>query len=90
MAVIPDSPDGTSWVIINIEDNILIIENPGMDEEKTHYEFKGDNQLDIVINVRKIQEDKQFTPEQLYWIHLWVGYFYASLYKGGLTNVLSK
>lgn len=79
MAVLPNGTDGSPWIIQDIGSNVVIIENPGMDEEKVHLRLSV-KRRDLVSNVDKIQTSDTLTANQKKWAGFWYGYFYGYLY----------
>lgn len=78
MATLPRGTDGAFWTITNIKSDVLIIENPGLDEEHVHLRLNT-KQKDLLDNVDKIQESAGLTDDQKKWSLVWYGYFYAHL-----------
>ena len=79
MAHLPRGIDGVPWLIQDIGTDVVILENPGVDEEKIHLRLTTE-QRDLVPNVDKIQNSTVLTANQKKWAGFWYGYFYAHLH----------
>jgi len=81
MAILPSHSNGNSWLIISINRDVHIIENPGQEDERTHLQFSEMGKTDsLVYAVEKIREADVLEEEQKYWATFWCGYFYANLF----------
>lgn len=79
MAHLPKGPEGTEWLITSFNNDVYVIENPGLDNEVVHFHFE--NFVDTNVNgsaLDKVTESEVVTPEQKSHILFWLGYFYRS------------
>lgn len=73
MALVADK-----WMVTNIDREVLIIENPGQDDEIVHFRFKPNQQADLFHAMKGVQKF-DIDPDKKCEITFWIGYFYAHL-----------
>jgi hypothetical protein len=78
MAVLP-SNKGHSWAIINIDNDVCIIEDPGLPSEVVHWRYDGTVVSDTLRTRIEVQQSKRLTDDQKFECFFWMGYFYAHL-----------
>lgn len=78
MAVLPIGDDGSHWVITDVDNKVLVIKNPGQDDEVTilRLDVKKD---DIYPGIEMIKSSSELNDKQKSVAGFWYGYFYAHL-----------
>ncbi len=78
MAILPQEPNGPQWQITDINNLVFLIENPGLDNERVHFQWDLTNSMGVS---KAIQEATTYgallTKAQTEMLVFWLGYFYA-------------
>jgi hypothetical protein len=87
VAILPIGKDGTRWQFTSIDSTVIIVENPGYDNETTHFRFDQGWSLDRVAKyIKELEESDILTQPQKYACLFWLGYFYRSFISYGPTQ----
>lgn len=80
MAILPPAKDGIVYQITNMDNVVIIVKNPGWDEEDVILRFDlGWRPHTLLTYIRQITECKKFSsPDQIQHALVWLGYFYRS------------
>jgi hypothetical protein len=83
MAILPPADDGIVFQMTNIDRQVLIIKNPGFDDEEVILRFEEDwtpvllqKYIDMINNCAEFSSAKQ-----MYHALVWLGYFYRSFVR---------
>jgi hypothetical protein len=81
MAILPQGDDGSEWVIINLGNEVVLIQYPGLDIEKVHIRYDSSTHRSVYDAVKLIEEAPYLNDKQRFKCLFWMGYFYKALLR---------
>lgn len=79
MSLLPASDDGTQWQMTSLDYDVLLIQNPGTEQEEVIIRFDGRDRPKYRIIQNTIMNSSRLTVAQKFYAMFWLGYFYKSL-----------
>lgn len=78
MAFLPNEPGEPKWQVIDIDDLVCLIENPGLDTERIHFKWELTASMSVSTAIQQASSYEDFlSTEQRAMLLFWLGYFYA-------------
>jgi hypothetical protein len=79
MAWLPAGLKGQIQITEIGDGHVVIIERPGLADEKVLWKYDGRNSRELVIIKDQVFNSDVLTAEQKFYAGFWMGYFYAHL-----------
>ncbi len=81
MAILPNNADGEEFIITSLENDVLIIKNPGYGNEEVLIKYDA-RDINATKDVKDaLKNSNLFLENQKIEIYFWMGYFYAHLWR---------
>ena len=82
MAIIPiDTIDDPEMQVTNLDSDVLVITNPGRDNEEVLYRFDIRDRRALEVHLTTIRRSIRISEKRKPFVFFWIGYFYAHLVR---------